>query len=65
MSKLPLLSIQLHGHGKKTMADDWKKEVAEVLKKHGKMNESTVGELVLVVQQGGVRDALWQRKKVE
>jgi len=47
------------------MADDWKKEVAEVLKKHGKMNESTVGELVLVVQQGGVRDALWQRKKVE
>jgi hypothetical protein len=47
------------------MADDWKKEVADVLKKHGKVNESTVGELVLVVHQGGVRDALWQKKKLD
>ena len=44
--------------------DDWKKEVAEVLKKHGKVDSSTVGELILVVQQGGVRDALWQKLKI-
>jgi len=47
------------------VADEWKKEIAEILKKYGKIKPSTVGELILVVQQGGVRDALWQKLKLD
>ena len=43
----------------------WKKEISEVLKRHGKVDAFTVGKLALAINQGGVRFAEWLNKKLE
>ena len=45
--------------------DDWKREVAEVLKKYGKVDEKTVGKMQLVINCGGITTAEWLNRKVE
>ena len=45
--------------------DTWKHEISEVLKRHGKVDEKTVGKMVLVINCGGIREAEWLNKKVD
>jgi len=51
--------------GGKENKDSWKKEIARILKEHKKIDDNTVGRLALVINSGGVRDALWIEKKIE
>ncbi len=45
--------------------EGWKHEIAEVLKRHGKVDEKTVGKMVLVINCGGIREVEWSGLKVE
>lgn len=41
-----------------------KRDLAEVLKKHGAVNEKTVGKIALTVNCGGVRDIEWLNLRI-
>lgn len=44
--------------------ESWKKEVSEILKKWGLIDNKTVGKIVLDVN-GGIREGYWKDKKID
>jgi len=50
---------------KEEQKDIWKREVAEVLKKHGIVDSKTVGRIAFNMNGGNIVSAVWQDKRID